>query len=579
MKNISSTERTEQNNSESLMTVEREYSVENQMGENGRMGTVQRERIIMHYSTPTPQQALLPNNLCGIIDSFSLLDREVNPQPPCAPTSTLMQNEGRHPPSYGQNGTCLGSPFPDFQQVVSPLLKSGMRCPPSSNGFQIVSPMKSPFFKFCNSLSPFNNQEAKKQGGLFNNQNNPSPSFTGGTKGAAPEKIDTITEFELFGNLSEQPSTPALPTHHAPILGSNVPHCISRQASSTMAGSLITPSPGDIEHLEQYTPVGLESTGSFRRESDISSSSLRRKLDFARQPKSAQKITPGEVRASNVGINMQYLENACTPVKSHIEGEEGRGAGSFPFKPNAGNPGPTNHPHKLHKAHKAPKVHGVQGSQVAQGSQGNHPKSTDETHGICVCNCKKSKCLKLYCECFALGIYCNGCNCQECHNRREYEEERQLAIDGILERNPHAFKPKVQKENNQIRHFKGCNCAKTGCLKKYCECYQNGIQCTDICKCIDCKNCKLEVPAGSKGKLPKRAKKIVGRADQVKVKGGIFDLGDADSNTILTGKRAQTKQKMTGKRKLAEIGNNPLDLLSNNGRLRPLPKLSSFTAT
>lgn len=44
------------------------------------------------------------------------------------------------------------------------------------------------------------------------------------------------------------------------------------------------------------------------------------------------------------------------------------------------------------------------------------------------CNCKHSKCLKLYCECFRRGEYCTDCNCKNCTNNVENETARKEAV-------------------------------------------------------------------------------------------------------------------------------------------------------
>lgn len=94
------------------------------------------------------------------------------------------------------------------------------------------------------------------------------------------------------------------------------------------------------------------------------------------------------------------------------------------------------------------------------------------------CNCTKSQCLKLYCDCFANGEFCYMCNCMNCFNNLENEEHRNRAIKACLERNPHAFRPKIGKAKDVSgdvavrKHTKGCNCKRSGCLKNYCECYE-----------------------------------------------------------------------------------------------------------
>lgn len=110
------------------------------------------------------------------------------------------------------------------------------------------------------------------------------------------------------------------------------------------------------------------------------------------------------------------------------------------------------------------------------------------------CNCTKSQCLKLYCDCFANGEFCYMCNCMNCYNNLENEDNRQRAIKTCLERNPNAFRPKIGKAKDMTgdssirKHTKGCNCKRSGCLKNYCECYEAKIACSNNCKCVGCRN-------------------------------------------------------------------------------------------
>lgn len=113
------------------------------------------------------------------------------------------------------------------------------------------------------------------------------------------------------------------------------------------------------------------------------------------------------------------------------------------------------------------------------------------------CFCKKSKCLRLYCECFARGYVCGvDCGCLDCQNTVELDGTREKVVRETMEKNPLAFKSKykpLQGDDEKMLHSRGCNCSKTGCVKKYCECYNAGVGCSRLCRCINCKNESIEI--------------------------------------------------------------------------------------
>ena len=60
------------------------------------------------------------------------------------------------------------------------------------------------------------------------------------------------------------------------------------------------------------------------------------------------------------------------------------------------------------------------------------------------CHCVRSKCLRLYCDCFAANILCDGCKCQDCHNTSEHPIARRQAMEYKLARKKTAFQPKFK---------------------------------------------------------------------------------------------------------------------------------------
>ena len=107
------------------------------------------------------------------------------------------------------------------------------------------------------------------------------------------------------------------------------------------------------------------------------------------------------------------------------------------------------------------------------------------------CKCKTNRCQKMYCECFARDRYCSDkCKCTGCRNCKVNEPTLAMLRKSILDRNPGAFARSKKRRRTDVS---ACKCSKSGCVKKYCECFRKGMQCSIFCECIGCMNGKEEV--------------------------------------------------------------------------------------
>ena len=110
------------------------------------------------------------------------------------------------------------------------------------------------------------------------------------------------------------------------------------------------------------------------------------------------------------------------------------------------------------------------------------------------CTCKKTKCIKKYCECYSNKYFCYDCKCENCENKPPQFSDNNKIINQKEEEKNETGKNKQDNENNidinnnNLDKLIICTCSKSGCNKNYCECFKAKIKCNNKCRCIKCLN-------------------------------------------------------------------------------------------
>ena len=123
------------------------------------------------------------------------------------------------------------------------------------------------------------------------------------------------------------------------------------------------------------------------------------------------------------------------------------------------------------------------------------------------CTCKKTKCIKKYCECFSSGVLCFNCKCENCENKSYFIDGTNNTNNNINNiKNTNIDSKKEEEDINDIKNNKQnnennneindnnlkkliiCTCSKSGCNKNYCECFKAKVKCNNKCRCIKCLN-------------------------------------------------------------------------------------------